>query len=457
MNQKVLALLIPAIIFASVSAFSQSVTETRQIKTTALQMYENYKVVMSGLYSSSAYTEDNFMALFDKNATLYNDIIPVNTPAKLSPSGYFEKFKPSIRRIYPTFSDFRIGSPFSVGNKWRIECNFVRSARFRTQQDMRYPEWSFSYILTVEMDKRYNESNKVYENAKIVSIEVYNPLEKYYIIENKENIYLTTNLGDTLKDWDTEYNSRIFSDNNLKMNDIQISESKPSKNFFEYSVKIFMQNQTDAHFYQPDVQKFSKNIFGIGVNYSPFALGNEENDKVAKPTSNALSLSFFIGEQIAHKKKSTLFVNRGLDFNWYSYKYKIKNTDIVDIVKKEEITIITLSLPLSIKYLYQLTEQTKIPIFISFEAGVFAESEFYKAFKNSKKELRFDFGIFGGAGIWFALNNTHFLKCDISYKHGFNSPFKYEQNSMIFERKGIRNIGFGISWVTTIESNKKQH
>jgi len=52
-------LTIATILFVYVSAFSQSVTETRRIKTTALQVYENYKVVMSGLYSNSPYTEDN--------------------------------------------------------------------------------------------------------------------------------------------------------------------------------------------------------------------------------------------------------------------------------------------------------------------------------------------------------------------------------------------------------------
>ena len=210
------------ILIATVSAFSQSVTETRHIKTTALQIYENYKVVMSGLHSRSSYTEDNFMALFERSAEIYNDIVPNNQPHQLSPTEYFTKFKASINRIYPDFSDFRMGEPVTAGNEWQIKCYFTRKTRFRTQNYLNYPEWSFNYTMTIEMDKSYNSANKVYENAKIVSIEVDNPLEKFFVIENKENIPLTTKSGEALKDWDEEYQSRIFPENKWKINDIQV-------------------------------------------------------------------------------------------------------------------------------------------------------------------------------------------------------------------------------------------
>ena len=384
-------LTIAAIIVASVSVLSQSVTETRQIKTTALQMYEKYKVEMSGLHSRSAYTEDNFMALFDDNAVLYNDIIPANMPVQLSPAEYFAKFQESVRRIYPAFSEFKMGEPVSVGRKWQIKCNFTRAAKFRTQKDMRYPEWFFNYTMTIEMDKRYNQTNKVYENARIVSVDVENPLRNFFIIENKEDIPLITKSGETLTGWDAEYQSRIFPENEWTIKDIQISES--NKNIFEYSKGRFSKNKTDANFYKPDVQRFPKDIFGVGVNCGLLALGNKmsEDFKNIQQTNTALSLSLFYGKQVFRKEKATGFVNFGLDINRYSYGYSLKNNSvykypnllkdsdgddyqrIIKVNLLNDIHFIVVSVPVSFEYVRQVTEQAKNPFFLSFELGVFAE------------------------------------------------------------------------------------
>jgi|GEM_PF-4022485 len=523
-------LTIAAIIIATVSTYSQSVTETRRIKTTALQMYENYKVILSGLYSKSAYTEDNFMALFGNTAMLYNDILPDNHPQQLSPANYFAKFKANVKRIYPVFRDFRMGEPASKGSKWQIKCDFVRETRFRTQKDMDYPEWSFNYTMTIEMDKSYNTISKVYENAGIVSIDAGNPLKEFFIIENKENIFMTAPSGETLNGWDKEDNSRIFPENEWKMKDIQITESGSKKNIFGYSINSFSGNQTDTHFYQPTIQKFPKNIFGIGVNYSPIAVGNKfsgenaKNFKDIEHTSNALSLSFFYGKQIAHREKSTLFFNAGLDLNMYFHKYSYSNikdtislpnyvdSDSYQYVGKikvsspwnENVSIISASVPLSVQYLYQLTALEKRPIFLSFELGVFAETSLYSSskynlngnyyglytfnFDNGKtQEVEFDHyynygilgldgevkltksldgGIFGGIGLWYALNKSNLIKINVTYKHGFNSPSEYKENYVISEDKdsyqsllqstnqGMRNIYFGISWIKTIGGNK---
>ena len=513
-------LTIAAIIIASVSAFSQSVTETRRIKTTALQIYENYKVVMSGLYSRGTYTEDNFMVLFESEALMYNDILPDNNPQQLSPSEYFRKFQANIMRIYPAFSDFKMGEPESKGNKWQIECNFARKTKFRTQKDMRYPEWSFSYTITIEMDKRYDTDKKVYGNAKIVSVNVENPLTGFFIIENQENMPLVTKSGEILKDWDEEYQSRIFPENKWKIYDIRVHESGKNDNIFTYSKDRFSKNRTDVHFYQPNVQRFKKNIFGIGVNYSPdaFTFGHkmsEANTKNFKDityiNSDAWSLSLFYGKQITHKGKSTVFANIGLDLNKYSHEYDGNNyaeCDTVDADKdhylrkitidslNEKINIFSASVPLSVQYLYQLT-QTKKPVFLSFELGVFAEYalsskstyninanyrglyrqyfgvefEHYLDFGKSdnvpqKKEWdrMFDVGIFGGVGLWFAMNESNLLKFNISYKHSFKPPLGYEENYIIScdknkasyksllrsTEQGMQNIGIGISWVRTI-------
>ena len=530
MRKTVLSL--ATIIIATVSAFSQSATETRHIKTTALQLYENYKVVMSDLYSKSDYTEENFMALFDNSTLLYNDIVPANTAALLSPARYFENFKTNIKRIYPVFSDFRMDEPISVDNKWQIKCNFTRTTRFRTQKDMNYPEWSFNYVMTIEMDRRYDDNKKVYENAKIISIKVDNPLKGFFVIENKENIPLATKSGETLNDWDKEYNSRIFPEDKWKIYDIKVQESKDNENIFEYSTSRFSQNRTDTHFYHPVFQIFPKNIFGIGINYGLKASRNKTSESNLEyfKANNALSLSVFFGKQIAHEEKSTVFFNVGLDLNRYSYNYSgtksVKYTTNVDTADKEidkntkllyrtinninplndrKINITSVSIPLSIQYLYQLSQHSKKPVFLSFELGLFAEcilpssckdslnADFHGMYnvvfpdgtdqnkdfdhyynygdnihvdRNLKLASQFDCGIMGDVGLWFTLDKSNLLKFDISYKGSFNS-LKYNEDYSIlngYERsdqisqpqnaKVLQNIGFGISWVTTIGGKK---
>jgi len=233
---------------AVISGFAQSHTEKRHVKTTALNVYENYKVVLSSLYSKDVYNEDNFIALFDENAVIYNDILPANVPAQLTPAKYFEQFRANIKRVYPEFSNFTIGEPVSVGGKWRIKCSFTRATRFLTKNEMKYPQWVFNYTMTIEMDKRYDTGKKIYKDAAITNIAVDKPLEKYFIVENQENISLAAKSGETLTDWDEEYNSRIFPENEWKIKDIQVSESNNNKNIFEYSKSRFSKNQTDTHF-----------------------------------------------------------------------------------------------------------------------------------------------------------------------------------------------------------------
>ena len=487
------------IIMVTVSAFSQSVTETRQIKTTTFQIYENYKVEMSGLHNKSTYTEDNFMALFSNNAILYNDIIPANTPVQLFPGNYYDYFIENIKRIYdPVYSNFKMGDPVAVENKWQIKCSFTRSARFRTKTDMNYPEWSFNYTMTIEMDKRYDTDKKVYENAKIVSVEVENPLKDFFIIENKENIPLVTKSGEILKEWDEEYQSRIFPENKYEIKDIQALET----NIFEYSKTTFSTNQTDDRFYQFNVQKFKKDIFGAGINVAPAtAWGNKIRDTTANVVNpdtpivtkhtSVLSFSFFYGKQIFHKEKSTLFANIGLDLNLYFHKFSPANNKI-DVQSNpnyyqvifnssdSKFTVFSLSVPLSVQYLLQLTEQGKKPLFLSFELGGFAEfsakrdslpigysntlakcidniKELDNGVKRNTLESKLaGGGIFGGVGLWIALNNNNLLKINLLYKYNFRKDINiFEDNhsskfSLYTAENGLHNITLGVSWIKTI-------
>jgi len=439
-------------------ANAQSVTEIRQIKTTALQVYEHYKVVMSGLYSKSAYTEDNFMALFDLDALIYNDILPDNNPSQLSPSRYYKKFKASVKRIYPVFSDFKMGEPVSVGNKWQIKCNFTRGTRFLTQKDIKYPEWFFNYIMTIEMNKSYNVISKVYENAGIVNVNVDNPLKGFFIIENKGNIPLVAKSGEELNDWDEEYQSRIFSTEKWKIQDMRVPESIGKGDFFEFFKGNLSKSQTDANFYKLDSLQLKKNIYGVGITVSPNKMEtvNVENLKDIQQTSNALSLSLFYGKQIAHKGKSTWFFNVGLDFNYVHREYNnirddsiIINNNSINIGNDTIINIISGSVPLSLQYLHQLTAQAKKPVFLSFELGVFPELK-----TNTQHSiLCLGGGLVGNMGLWFALNNENLLKFNVSYKYSSSSFTVLNKVDRFLDtgtKQGMQNIGIGISWVKTI-------
>ena len=514
--------------FVNLSVFSQSITETRQIKTTAFQVYENYKVVISGLFSRSLHTEDNFLALFHEGAVIYNDILPDNHPQKISPSEYFRKFQENVRRIYPTFSDFEMGEPVSAGSKWQIKCHFTRTTSFRTQDEMRYPEWTFRYTMTIEMDKWYNRNTKVLEHAGIVSINVENPLSNFFIIENEDDMIFVTKSGETLDDWDEEFQSRIFSEDKWRIDDIIAIRND---RYFEFSETSFSRNPVDPNFYKLDVVRNMKDFYGAGISFSPgsMSFGNKmskANDSIFKEAtenngiqhrSNALSLSLFYGKQIAEFGASNLFVKAGLGFNRYFHHFegtnyntesKEKDEDGDDYMRKinletfdEKINIFTLSVPLSVQYLYQLPVKAKNPLFVSAELGVFAdfnlsarsnytigsanyrglytfefgngesqEIEFehyydYGKFDDlggkTKLTKNFDFGIFCGIGLWYALNSSILLKLDVSYMQSFKPPVEYLEDFPISydkdtfhsllhsTNKGIQNIGIGISLVKT--------
>ncbi|MDR0507081.1 MAG: hypothetical protein LBH32_09755 [Dysgonamonadaceae bacterium] len=492
---KKIVLTAAAIIIACISAFSQSLTEKRHVKTTALQVYENYKVVMSSLYGRDNYIEDNFMALFDDKALIYNDIVPVNTPSRLTPAKYFAKFRATVKRIYPEFSSFTMGEPVLAGGKWHIKCSFTRTTRFRTQTEMQYPQWTFHYTMTIKMEKKYDADKKVYRDAVITDIVVDKPLENYFILENKDNMsMLNVTSGEPVTGWDEEYHSRIFPESEWDISDIKISESGNIENVFDYSKSRFSKNRADEHFYQLKFIRFPKNIYGAGFNYSLGALGNKmsgenvENFPDISMKSSAFSFSVFYGKQIAQMGKAILFLNGGLDLSWYSYNYNGKystkypatddDDDGDDYTRKIEInslkeTITTFSPALSgsVEYVSQIGEKAKNPFFFSLKAGVFIEPtlsskaeyninadyhgiydkyfeiefDHYYDYGNfdvkGKEDLDFNFngGLILGAGLWYALNNSNLLKVEALCKIGFSSPLKYNKNYVISENKDSYN------------------
>ncbi|MDR1372926.1 MAG: hypothetical protein LBJ17_07430 [Dysgonamonadaceae bacterium] len=364
-------------IFAVLSlnfANSQTIKETRVIKTTAVEVYEKYSNLISKLSNGNAYNLDYFLDLFAENAVIYNDILPNNMPQEISPQEYFDFFTENIEMIYGDYSSFDLSFPALENGKWKVQCEFKKAIRFRTKKDFYYPKYEFMYKMTIEMDNEYNERYKIYKNAKITRIDVIEPLEGFFIVE-KNNRYNLTYENETIDGWDEENNSRLFQTPNFNVNRIVVE----SGDYF--NPPTLVKNEADNHFY--DFKTIKKNLFGFGINCAPVGLGNKissTNFSDIKSTNNALSLSLFYAWQLSHKQKSTWFLNLGLDLSLYNYNYKgddyteyqAIDADNDPYLRKIKITGLQekahnlgISLPLSFQYLYKISNSKKHPVFLS--------------------------------------------------------------------------------------------
>ncbi|MDR0604642.1 MAG: hypothetical protein LBG80_10105 [Bacteroidales bacterium] len=505
--------LIITVYFSIVCVFSQSVSETRKIKTTAIEIYEKYTSIMANLYNGDVYNWDKFLSLFDENAIIYNDILPANKSQYLSPKEYFDVFTQNIKMSSFDYSNLNLQFPDLKEDKWKIKCTFTKYIRFTTQKDRYYPQWHFEYIVTIEMDTTYNQTYKIYNNAKIKSIEVTEPLKDFFIIQNKDSLPLIY-YGSILGDFEGPNNSRLLP-GEKPHNQITAANS----NIF-YSLDF--QGPLDEYFY--DVAMRKRNLIGLGINYGIINFGNNisksnlEKFNDIKQNHNILSLSFLYGLQFAHKQKSTWFFNIRTELNWYNYiytgtyytQYQSIDADDDPYLRKirinslsERINNLSVSLPLSFQYLLYLPNKTKKQFFLSFEIGGFAEyilflnhsynfnadySGYYAQYfsgvefdhyydygnfeisdKNklsSVKDLKYDYGAFGSIGLWLALNDNHLLKLDISYKHSFNVPLTYKEDYVISEnyytyesllqstKQGLQNIYIGISFIVALKTKQ---
>ncbi|MDR1793593.1 MAG: hypothetical protein LBR36_09205 [Bacteroidales bacterium] len=509
--------------------FSQSVTEVRIIKTTALDVYEQYVGIINKLNDGSVYNEDNFLHLFDENATIYSDILPDKdrkTQPKLSPQEYFDKFTKNIEMIYCKDTNFDLQFPSLEQNQWTIKCEFVRQIRFKAKKHKlqyrneckcEYPEWQFNYIITITMDTVYDSQNKKFKNAKIQKIEVKDPLSDFFIIENMDKYNLVYE-NKKIDKWDKEYNSRMFSATDYNINRFTIL-SKNNENPYFQPLNL-SQDKDDTRFYE--INKSKKNLFGIGIDYAPISIEKKINSTVfpnITQKNQAFSFSIYGGIQLGQKSKTTTFFNIKPHFNFYQSKfngdyitqYNAIDSDNDPYLRKinisslfEKVNILTISIPVSFEFFFQLTKSQKNPVFFSLELGGYAEYRFFiqnkfninayysaiydyfggiefdkyydygyfdlnqndisQSLKNKINSL--DYGAFGALGLWFALNKNNLLKFSITYKHGFQAPMKFKtdyvpsENYYTYEtllqnvNSGLQNISFGLVWSRAISVKK---
>lgn len=514
MKQRIIILVIFCIFDLNI-AYSQTITEIRQIKTTALDVYEKYVSIMANLYNNNVYNEDRFLELFYENAQIYNDILPDNKPQELSPKEYFDKFKQNINTNDAEYSELEFKLPTrNELNKWSIECTFKKKINYRSKKEYCYPKWEFKYSFIIEMDSIYNNTNKIFQNAKIRSIEVEFPLDQFFIIENKNNLKITI-YNEPVEDFNGENNGRIFDRNECNISDFEFHINDDS-NFFYLREKKWDNDKQDEHFFSPAYSIDKSDLLSIGLNYSFLCFGypiKSNNMNGITSNSKSLSLSFLYGLQITHKNSSNLFLNMGLDANWNNNNYKGSNyTEYNDIdsdndsyLRKitinslnEDINSISSSFRLSSEYIFQLNKAKDKRYFISFEIGAFADyslllqSEynlnvdyhgFYDYFGgiefdhyydygnfdvSGKKNLipicdhRLNFDLFCELGFWIEINTENLFKLDLGYRHGLYTTMKYNENFIITSdsnsyeslfqssNQGLRDVYFGLSFIKLI-------
>ncbi|MDE7090929.1 MAG: hypothetical protein K2O53_04320, partial [Bacteroidales bacterium] len=289
--------------------------------------------------------------------------------------------------------------------------------------------------------------------------------------------------GFMIDDWEDETHSRLFHGSDYDISKMECL----SDNYFQPIERI--QDPRDSHIY--GFRRCRKNLFSVGVNYTPWGFGNniaKDRFNGISEYSQAISLSLFYGLQIGKAKQggSIWFLNIGLDVNRHYYKYSGSDyTEYYDIDAdgasylrriwidnlSEKVERLSASLPLSASYLLQLTKQRRNQIFLSFELGVFFEYTFllknkysinadyhglydyyggvefdhyydYGTFGQNNtqilaraRDLNYDYGAFGNVGCWLALDKSNMLKFHVGYKHGFNTPLKYKDDAIISENK----------------------
>ncbi len=485
---------------------AQNVTMVRQMRYNALQLFEEYTSCLSKLDRPNDYTEQEFINLFDDNATIYNDILPYNKPQELTPQEYFNTYYKKIK-FAPKFSDLELGFPKQKNDGWQIEITFNKTFQIKsTVQDsvtFTYPPYSFSYVMTI------NIKNDI---AKINTITVDNPLEDFFIIQKNSEFDLKYN-DEIINDWEEKSNSKLYDKNEANVNQITIEENSIFKSFY------WGTNALDNHIYEPHIKKL--NTFGLGVNYSPIDVSKNTYLTDISQNNSFISLECFYGLQIFQKQKSTLFLNFKFNFgnitsiskgNYYTEYQSIDSDNDPYLRKinisslKESMQTLYASIPISLEYLIELSPSNKKhPVFLSIELGGYIGSRLYTANKfnftadytgfypqyfggvefdhyydyghynlnnNNIKysvndKLSFlDYGVQGAIGVLASIDKNNLLKFNAGYRYDFQPILKFKENMIIstdyknFEstfqtnKNGFQNIYIGLSWVTIIGQKK---
>ena len=325
--------------FSGFVALSQTVTEVRQMRLNAMDLFENYTTALSSLDMPDSYVKDNFLSLFDADAVVYNDILPDNSQQVLFPEQYYKKYVGLIKS-YPKFSDLELGMPFQNNGKWYVTVNFKKSFGIRfKQRDLTYPEYAFDCEMLVEMtqNQQYvkkenysrreveNTVNQPFTNVKIKKLSVAEPLSDYFVIQLNDSKLSNEVQGLYYNHEKVEFtgsqNYKLFDTGQFNINDFTFH---PELNLDDHKTSI-TRDDIDHRYYKYNISPL-QNMVGVQFSFIPKNFGINAGEKFKDALkcgwSYGIGFSLFYSRLIAKSKGG---------INWYANVNPGYSSDILKI------------------------------------------------------------------------------------------------------------------------------
>ena len=493
--------------FCILTAFSQTVTEIRQMRLNAMDIFDNYTAMLKNFDVPDSRIKEEFLKLFDANAVVYNDILPENEQQMITPESYFEKYV-NLIKSYPKFSDLELGIPYQDKGKWYLKVNFIKSFNIKYKhEDLSYPEYAFDCEMLVEMIKNenylkkesyskkeiYNNINQPFINVKIKNLSVKEPLQDYFLIQlddsklknNTKGIYY----NGMQVDFSDEQNIKLFDSKEYNINYFTLN---PELNADDYKIAI-RQYIIDERYFQYNILPL-KNM--IGVQLSGFINCNIKPDDKFKELqfySGGIGVSILYSRLIAQTKgRISWYINLypGYSTNFLTIKgdrfidicntegtkvvvnfSKIKERDVfhsielpfgIGIAKKVKSICLTGDLGFWLKYTFAqqhtlgidttastlsefCTGDNSKPLIVKFNPSVSHPSKTYQ---------NFNFGFYAAAGVMFKLKDYWHLKTSVEYRLGFFDYTNYNKDLIrTFQKEEYEPFFKSINYVHRFQIN----
>ena len=452
---------------------------------TALSLYERYVASMEILHNKGKYTGDDFMDLFVAvGDTIYNDIVPANHPSLVSAYQYFTTYDSIVRYADFEYGAFQMKTPQKEGNKWYVDCSFMREVRYVTRDTVFniYPRWKFNYQMRIEMDAQMAterrsggsveySADSLFANPRIVSIKVKEPLIEPAVLVNHDRIPLRYK-DDSVQNYDEECDCWMMDASKVNIGEIKYD----GDNLF-----LQLNHVRDAqhpHFYTFGIDRM--NIGGLTLSYAPNGLGNRSDGRFEDiaEQSHSAKASLFYGWQLSNTPTASWFLNVGLDIasNTYTYSgtyrrdYVATDIDGDEYLRGVRATLhnetrgeTEFILPVSVSYAKNLLQRNGRQLFLNLKAGAFvgvrhlstAEVDlsarytgYYSQYYNAEFDHYYDYGNFdmnqqniadyrmgeanpvdygvdAGIGLWYAWNRKYLIGVDVAFRQSFSPVLKY--------------------------------
>lgn len=438
-------LLSAALMQIAAQAQNNKLAESRRAKITAIMVYEDYVDRLAKLTLRGDLDEYHFLESFGykgdydythKGDSVYNDIIPLNQPQRLTALQYSRAVDSVIREARIEYHNLSFDNPIKKGHEWWVTCTYYRTVSFLTLDSVIYPRYRFQYKMTIVMSDTLNielrpkkergqkeDNDSIYSNARIVDISVTEPLDKFVVIINPDALPLMWR-NESIENYDPECNcwmTKLSSQNIL--NDVKInsatgfftrlSHKNPHPNFYSFSYHRL-------------------NMFGIGLSASPISFGNQSDKRFSRDVENgsfgdiqeeniSYKFSLFYGKQLGGNSLTSFFnIGADLVYSRYIYNgtfstaYEAEDSDgdiyirrIFATLNKEQRNLYELTVPLTFSSLKTIFEKDNNYVFFSFEMGVFGSIRilsngkfdmdakyrgFYPQYFNVEFEKYYDYG-----------------------------------------------------------------